>query len=438
MQSALLALSKTVKACADGHIPDNLSTVAAQTLKEISNRWQSRIDACFVELRQASTRTTQKGDHKDALLAGVTLLKMLSKYGSPIIGVHVYLLTGAVRRMGEVSRILKNYGALNTGRALEKILDVAFDTEKHSEDLKAPAPVPTITTDSSACQFHQYGVRCLTPFAAALEVWTNEQVVSWLDLLGLTHHTAAFVKLAVTGKELLSLEPQALTTLGVEREEEQWVILQSIRDNYTIRQRYKVAAAQAEREGGRSFPSLDASVELAAVLTHSRSEDSSTSVTSGTITARSPSPRLPSPMPAPTTTPSPSLTASGTVLTASLSAPVRAKDGNKRSSSSASSGTSNSSSPVPGMPDTSVQCLYKVARGKEIRMINGRRTGTGTALLYDLFAPQTPLRCYSLRLRTSFLCAARTRGSPIRTPTSGPWTWSLTRTGKCSSQHKGT
>lgn len=53
--------------------------------------------------------------------------------------------------MGDVSRILKTYGALNTGRALEKILDVAFDTEKHSEDLKAPAPVTPITTDSSAC-----------------------------------------------------------------------------------------------------------------------------------------------------------------------------------------------------------------------------------------------------------------------------------------------
>lgn len=229
----------------------------------------------------------------------------------------------------------------------------------------------------------------VSPPFAALEVWTNEQVVSWLDLLGLTHHTAAFVKLAVTGKELLSLEPQALTTLGVEREEEQWVILQSIRDNYTIRQRYKVAVAQAEREGGRSFPSLDASVELAAVLSHSRSEDSSTSVTSGTVTvtARSPSPRLPSPMPAPTTT-SPSLSTSGTVLTASLSAPVGAKDGSKRSSSSASSGTSNSSSPVPGMPDTSVQCLYKVARGKEIRMINGRRTGTGASTSALAYSPR--------------------------------------------------
>lgn len=84
VQSALLALSKAVKACADGHIPDNLSTVAAQALKDITSRWQSRIDTCFLELRQPSTRTTQKGDHKDALLAGVTLLKMLSKYGSAL------------------------------------------------------------------------------------------------------------------------------------------------------------------------------------------------------------------------------------------------------------------------------------------------------------------------------------------------------------------
>lgn len=80
LQRALLALSKTVKACADGQIPDSIALTASLQLKELSAQWRPRIDACFLELRQPAPRTTsEKGDAKDALTMACSLLQVMQR-----------------------------------------------------------------------------------------------------------------------------------------------------------------------------------------------------------------------------------------------------------------------------------------------------------------------------------------------------------------------
>ena len=80
LQRALLSLSKAVKACSDGQIPENLNAAAALQLKELSVQWRPRIDACFLELRQPTGRISpRKGDYKEALVAAMTGLSVLQR-----------------------------------------------------------------------------------------------------------------------------------------------------------------------------------------------------------------------------------------------------------------------------------------------------------------------------------------------------------------------
>lgn len=242
-----------------------------------------------------------------------------------------------------MTAVLNGYGAATTVRALDRILEVA------QGDKKGGALSATAKGDARTSFRHRCMHLCFSPYAA-LEAWTHEQVLGWLDCIGLAQHRPVFARRAMTGKTLLSLDPPALVLMGIEQEEEQWVILQSIRDNATLHQRYKIACANAVRRGARAFPPLDAlpTADYASLTVTDDSFDDNSS-SSGTNTSPSASQRS-----------NPPLSVS--------SSPTRASGGN--------------AAPLDGSPrvapeELPASCLFKVSLGAGgVRLIRAKRTGT--------------------------------------------------------------
>lgn len=242
-----------------------------------------------------------------------------------------------------MTAVLNGYGAATTARALDRILEVA------QGDKKGGALTATAKGDASASLRNQHTHIC-PHLHAALEAWTHEQVLGWLDCIGLAQHKPVFARRAMTGKTLLSLDPPALVLMGIEQEEEQWVILQSIRDNATLHQRYKIACANAVRRGARAFPPLELPTADNASLTVTDDSFDDNSSSSGTNTSPSASQRSNPPL---------SVSSSPTRASGGTAAPL---DGSPRGA-------------VEELPAT---CLFKVSLGAGggVRLIRAQRTGT--------------------------------------------------------------
>ena len=77
-----------------------------------------------------------------------------------------------------MTAVLNGYGAATTVRALDRILEVA------QGDKKGGALTATAKGDASASLRNQHTHIC-PHLHAALEAWTHEQVLGWLDCIGL-------------------------------------------------------------------------------------------------------------------------------------------------------------------------------------------------------------------------------------------------------------
>lgn len=146
----------------------------------------------------------------------------------------------------------------------------------------------------------------LTLFAA-IDSWTPDQVLAFLDLLGMSQYKPGFAKRSITGKALLALDYTQLASFGIDNEEEQWMLLQSVRDYATLRQRYQTSVALTPVINGvRSFPSLETGTPLQLSVSSEAEEGSQSSgspspTSSGKRTPQlspplrnnSPSPQLP-------------------------------------------------------------------------------------------------------------------------------------------------
>lgn len=215
---------------------------------------------------------------------------------------------------------------------------------------------------------------------AAVESWTHEQVLAWLDMLGLPQHKAAMASRGVTGKTLVTLDASALVLMGIEQEEEQWAILQSVRDHVSLMRRYRVASASAARRGGPVLPSLDAPLEEcdSASFDDSSFNDESSSNSNSSAGSASLVPRRGSNI-------------------ALHPEPVRR-----------SSAPAIAAAPADQLP---LNCLFKISRGNAgIRIVRAKRTGTPSFLLWRL-TRGSQIRCAHFRRRLSASAACR---APIR------------------------
>lgn len=219
-------------------------------------------------------------------------------------------------------------------------------------------------------------------------------MLAWLDMLGLPQHKAALARRGVTGKTLVTLDAPALVLMGVEREQEQWAILQSVRDHVSLLQRYRKASALVARHGGSVLPSQALQLEECsswASVDDSSFDDNSSSNGSTNSSTSSASPLL--------------------VRRCGSNLALQTQEAARRSSAPALATV-----PADHLP---LDCLFKISRGNAgMRIVRAKRTGMPPSI-----APRahlaTQINCANCRSQSSGSApsCARTKHCASWTPT---------------------